>query len=120
MSDKEYIEIAKLDEWASMRITQYHEGKEQHGTRYQLSPISLLMELAKANAVKLPEVSDKWISVKDRLPEPRQAVLGYREIMQTYSVIFLNSEGEFMYMYEPEYPSDITHWQEITPPQEGE
>lgn len=61
-----------------------------------------------------------WHKVGDILPDKLKLVLGYREILETYSVVFLSSQGVFMFAYEPEYASDITHWMPLPEPPEKE
>ena len=64
--------------------------------------------------------ANKWISVKERLPEVGVMVVGFRLIMGTFSIVFLASDGNFMFAYEAEHASDITHWMPLPPAPKGE
>lgn len=61
---------------------------------------------------------NEWIKCSERLPDTVVKCLGYREIMQTYSIVFFSSAGRWMFAYEPEYASDITHWMPLPEPPE--
>jgi len=65
-------------------------------------------------------MSMEWIKCSERLPPDTQVVLGYRSIMGTFSIVFCNStDRRFMFAYEAEYASDITHWAKISEPKES-
>ena len=68
----------------------------------------------------LDQLTPRWISVEEALPEPTKLCLGYRNIMQTVSIVFLASNGKWMFLYEPEFADGITHWQLLTPPAKEE
>lgn len=59
--------------------------------------------------------SAKWVSVEDRLPEVGKPVVGYRRIMGTMSIVFWSSAGKWMFAYDADYASDITHWLDNVP-----
>lgn len=134
MNDKDYIEIAKLEEYQRTCLGQcfslpYHhhvnEGREE------------ILDFAKQNAVKLPEVSDKWVSVKERLPKEFGYYAVYVQERREYWEREKESNNRRVEVKKVDYYNhiemsnfdptenkwdhdDVTHWQEITPPQEGE
>lgn len=57
----------------------------------------------------------KWIPVSERLPKEGHRVLGFRNIIGSVSVVMYSSTNRWMFYYEPEYASDITHWRELGP-----
>ena len=62
-----------------------------------------------------------WISVKDRLPEKNQAVLGWYKdnpfAGYTYGVVSWNGRG-WVFVYAQRYVTNVTHWQPMTEPPE--
>ena len=54
-----------------------------------------------------------WISVKDRLPEKNQAVLGWYKdnpfAGYTYEVVSWNGKG-WVFVYAQRYVTNVTHW----------
>ena len=54
-----------------------------------------------------------WISVKDRLPEKNQAVLGWYKdnpfAGYTYGVVSWNGRG-WVFVYAQRYVTNVTHW----------
>lgn len=70
--------------------------------------------------------ADKWISVTERLPEVRNAVLCYSPHHNNIWALSLHEDGEWYYwipMYEkynPDFDGPITHWRPLPEhPKEG-
>lgn len=84
---------------------------------------------AMAAAIKLLKAQEAqgWISVKDRLPEVRHAVLGYTPFYKNIWAVTMHEDGCWYFWYPgtSEYDQDwygpITHWMPLPePPKEGE
>lgn len=71
--------------------------------------------LAEALAL-LKEQEQKWISVEDRLPEIRHAVLAYSPFHKHIWAVSMHEDGEWYYWipstekYDPDWQGPITHW----------
>ena len=66
---------------------------------------------------------NRWIQCSERLPEELKAVVGYRNILGTHSVVYYSSAfGGFVFQHEPNMATDITHWMPLPkpPPAKGE
>lgn len=64
----------------------------------------------------------EWISVKERLPETSVPVVGYRDLIQTYSIVMYTTAKRWMFYYDAGWAGEITHWMPLPPPpaREGE
>ena len=64
----------------------------------------------------LKEQEQKWISVEDRLPEIRHAVLAYSPFHKNIWAVSMHEDGERYYWipstkkYDPDWQGPITHW----------
>ena len=64
----------------------------------------------------LKKQEQKWISVEDRLPEIRHAVLAYSPFHKNIWAVSMNEHGEWYYWipstkkYDPDWEGPITHW----------
>lgn len=73
---------------------------------------------AMAAAIKLLKAQEVqgWISVKDRLPEVRHAVLGYAPFYKNIWTVTMREDGCWYFWYpgtskyEPNWYGPITHW----------
>lgn len=105
------------DDWKALAAKDFLAGYK--AAQEQLDTVIASRDAWKEDAERYAENADywkvqaaapQWISVKDRLPEPLQACVGYRKIMGTVSIVHISSSGKWMFKYEPEYASGITHW----------
>jgi hypothetical protein len=58
----------------------------------------------------------EWISVKDRLPENRQEVLGAYVLEELEQSVLLFARGEFRTKYGSEFYGVVTHWMPLPEP----
>ena len=64
----------------------------------------------------LEKQEQKWISVEDRLPEIRHAVLAYNPFHKNIWAVSMHEDGEWYYWipstkkYDPDWQGPITHW----------
>lgn len=77
------------------------------------------------DALNLLKAQPQWISVEDRMPELRKAVLVYAPLYKNIWAVTLHEDGNWYYwspitrMYKPEFEGPITHWMQLPEPPEG-
>lgn len=75
-----------------------------------------LEELIADALALLKKQEQKWISVEDRLPEIRHAVLAYNPFHKNIWAVSMHEDGEWYYWipstkkYDPDWQGPITHW----------
>lgn len=86
----------------------------------------VINNLVCAPSVKEIEPSQKWISVKDRLPEIRHVVLAFSPHHGNIWALSLHEDGFWYYWmdasrkYDPLWMGPITHWMPLPePPKEN-
>lgn len=85
------------------------ELQELHGSQETMKLIADAIAL-------LEEQEQKWISVEDRLPEIRHAVLAYSPFHKNIWAVSMHDDGEWYYWipsakkYDPDWEGPITHW----------
>lgn len=72
-----------------------------------------------ANGVTVQE----WISVKDRLPEENEIVVGWCKdnpfSSYTFEIVSWNGKG-WVFVYAQRYVTNVTHWMPLPKPPKGE
>lgn len=114
MTDKENIKMG-LEEVSDFFFEMYRKETDE----YKAAKAIEYCGIAEDALVLLKEQEQKWISVEDRLPEIRHAVLAYSPFNKNIWAVSMHEDGEWYYWlpmfkkYDPDYQGPITHWMSL-------
>lgn len=106
--DADALKELLIDTLESIKKNPKMDGQEAH----IIAACHMLTEMID-DASTVSTARNGWISVKDRLPEKNQAVLGWYKdnpfAGYTYGVVSWNGKG-WVFVYAQRYVTNVTHW----------